>query len=412
MTDIHCLPVETLVEILVKTDGTTLGKCRRVCKKWKEIIDDVDLLWEKICRKEYKYPSRIARKRCGNDTRWYHLYKNIKTWSNVMSYEINIREFYKFSLNDKSHALGIDYGVLPLKDTRGVVLYDMNNLKYIPVAVPERNCLKIANNDHVSVVLVKSGIFVQKTVENQENMSEAFFYADDFVLHGEELYFYNNRDIYKCDLSFHNLSSKLILHCNYDIKALQYSDCTIHVFTDCGKIVNISKDLTVNVRPLNCPPEWIKQIKHICPINDKNFVCYSRNLFKIETDKYRHLYLDFPPITALFFYGDFVLIGTRAGEILLYRLSSQKKATKPIFEKLSELPDGKFAVQLDVCERKSGPVIVAATFFEILLLEIDFFPYEKENKTSFETNKLQMYKRMLRLRDRLRVGIPSLKAIS
>lgn len=412
MTTLNNLPLETFIEIILETDGLTLGKCRRVCRQWKEIIDDTDYLWEKICLKEYKYPSKIAKTKTGNECKWFNIYKNLHMWSKVTNFERNLREFYKFSLHDKSHALAINYGVLPLKDTRGIVLYDMNTLKYIPVVVPEKNCIKIANKDHVTVMLLKSGILVQRSVDNPVHMTEAFFNADNFVLDNEELYFYNNRDIYKCDLHLANLSSRLIHHCEFDIKELQYNNNRIHVFTDCGKIVNVHKDGRVVTKPLSCPLEWIKQIKHVCAVNDRNFVCYSRNLFKIETDKYQHLYLDFPPITALFFYVDFVLIGTKAGEILLYRLSSQKRATKPIFEKLAELPDGKFAVQLDVCERKSGPVIVIATFFEILILEVDFFPNEKEPKTSFPTNKLHMYKRLLSLRDRLRLGVPSLKAIA
>lgn len=373
--DIENLPLETFIEIFSKLDGFTLGICRRVCKRWKDIIDSVDHLWESICSKEFKYPSLIAKKKCGNDCKWYHIYKNLTMWSKVTDFEMNFREFYKFTLHDKTHALSIDYGVLPLKDTRGIVLYDTSSMKHIPVAVPEKNCFKIANNDHATVMLLKSGILLQRNEENLSHMTEAFFKADNFVLHGKELYFFNNRDVFMCDLMMGNLESKLMLHCNYDIKEIQFNDGIVYIFTDCGKIVTISKDRTVTEKLIRIPPEWIKQIKHICALNDKNFVCYSRNLFKIETDRYQHLYLEFPPITALFFYGDFVLIGSKSGEILLYRLSSQKRATRPIFETLATLPDGKFAVQLDVCERKTGPVIVVATFFEIILLEINFFPH-------------------------------------
>lgn len=373
--DINSLPLETLAEILIKTDGFTLGKCRRVCRKWKAAIDEMDYVWDAICQKEFRNASWIAKKKSGNECRWYHLYKNLTMWSKVTTFESNMREFYKFSLHDKSHALGIDYSVLPLKDTRGIVLYDMSTLKYIPVAVPEKSCLKIANNDYVTVILLKSGILLQRTVEQLSFMTEAFFKADNFVLSGEELYFVNNRDIFKCDLSKPNLESKLMLHCDYDIKEIQYNSGIMIVFTDCGKIVSINSERSVFVKPINCPPAWVKQIKHISAINDKNYVCYSRMLFQIETDQYRHLYLDFPPITALFFYGDFILIGTKAGEILLYRLSSQIYKAKPIFETIAELPEGKFAVHLDVCERKNGPVLVAATFFEIFILEFDFFPH-------------------------------------
>ncbi|XP_028168102.1 uncharacterized protein LOC114358356 [Ostrinia furnacalis] len=401
MTDIESLPVETFLDILKLIDGVTLAKCRSVCKKWKDCIDGTDWLWHEICKNEFKFSSKIAKQKSGSDCDWYHIYKNLKMWSKVMSFERNVREFYKFTLHDKNHALDVNYNILPLRDTRGVVMYDMSTLKYIPVSVPEKNCVKIANNDFATVILLKSGMYIQKTIDNITNMSEAFFEADNFVLAGNNVYFFNNRNVYKCDLSLDNLSSKLIIHCDYDIKDIQYDNNVIHIFTDCAKIVNVYKNKTTEVKPINVPPEWTKQIKYIRAINDKNFVCYSRNLFKIETDKYRHLYLDFPPITALFFYADIVLIGTRQGEILLYRLASQKRAIKPIFEDIATLPGDKFAVQLDVCERKSGPVIVVATFFEIFLIEIDFFPHEKELKKSFPVNKQYMYKRLLRLRDRI-----------
>lgn len=373
--DINTLPLETFIEILMRTDGITLGKCRRVCKYWRDCIDSTDLLWHQFCERDFKYSSRTAERKSGRDCQWYHIYKNLEMWANISTSERKVREFYKFTLHDKCHALDVDYSVLPLKDASGVVMYDMNTLKYIPVAIPERNCLKIANNDNVSILLLKSGLFLQRTVNNITHESEAFFKADNFVLRKDILYFYNNRDVFKCDLASEKLLAVLIIHCDYDIKEIQQNDRVMYIFTDCGKIVTIAEGDDITVKPINCPVEWIRQIRHICAFNDKNFVCYSRNLFKIETDKYQHLYLDFPPITALFFYGDVVLIGTRSGEILLYRLSSQKRAIKPIFENLAVLPDGKFAVQLDVCERKTGPVIIAATFFEIMFLEVIFFPH-------------------------------------
>ncbi|KAJ8708056.1 hypothetical protein PYW08_010422 [Mythimna loreyi] len=409
--EIESLPLEAFIEILIRADGITVGKCRRVCKKWKETIDDNDHIWEKICFKEVECSSFIAKKKSGKDCKWYHIYKNLSMWKKITLFETAPRKYYTFSLHDKNHALDIDYSVLPLKDTRGIVLYDMSTLKHIPVGVPEKNCFKIANNDHATVMLLKSCILLQRTVENDSYMAEAFFKADNFVLYGTELYFFNNRDVFVCDLTMKNLESKLMHHCDYDIKEIQYYKSNLSIFTDCGKIVTVSKDRTVTQKSMNYPPEWIKQIKYVRSVNDRNFVCYSRNLFKIESDKNQHLYLDFPPITALFFYGEFVLIGTRAGEILLYRLSSQKFASKPIFEKLAQLPDEKYAVHLDVCERKTGPVIVVATFFEILLFEIDFFPHEKDLKTTFPNHKLLMYKRLLRLRDRLKLGAPAIKSV-
>ncbi|CAK1594973.1 unnamed protein product [Parnassius mnemosyne] len=282
---INDLPLEIFIKILKEVDGVSLGKCRRVCKKWRDGIDGSDQIWHEVCRKEFKHSSEIAKRKAGNICRWYHIYKNLKMWIDITTFDKKVREFYKFSLHDKSHALDVDYGVLPLKDAKGVVFYDMSNLKYIPVAISETNCCKVTNNDHVSVILTKTGLYVQKCVDSN-GVTEGFFKAENFVLSGEVIYFHN---------------------------------------------------------------------------------------------------------------------GTRAGELLLYRLSSQKKGpmSRPIFDTLAILPEGKFAVQLDVCERKNGPLIIASTFFEIILVEYDFFPHEQEPKCSFPVNKLTMYKRLLRLKDRL-----------
>ncbi|CAG4975055.1 unnamed protein product [Colias eurytheme] len=401
---INSLPIETFTEILIKIDGNSLARCRRVCKQWKEAIDETDIIWQEMCFKEFRNSSKIAKRKSGDTVGWYHIYRNLKLWSDISSYEKTIKEFYKFNLHDRSHLLDINYGVIPLKDAKGTFFYDAAFLKYIPVALSDINCLKIWNSDYVTVIQIKSGIFIQRTVIDPSYATEAFYKADNFVLNGDYLYFYNNRDVYKCNLLCRELTPKLLLHCAYDLKEIQFNNEVIHLFTDCGKIINILQDNSIQERIINCPVEWIKHIKNITAVDDKNFICYSRNLFKIETEDYQHLYLDFPPITALFFYIDFVIIGLRNGSILLYRLSSQKKATRPIFETLAELPDGKFPVQLDVYERKAGPMIAAATFFELYLIEVTFFPHEQPVKNTFTSNKLHMYKRLQKLKERLQVS--------
>ncbi|XP_050680224.1 uncharacterized protein LOC126976082 [Leptidea sinapis] len=401
---INCLPVETFLEILLRIDGPTLIRCRRVCKTWMDVIDGSDNIWHELCKNEFKTSSNLAKKKCGDLSNWYHIYRNLKLWPDVTTYEKTVKEFYNFNLRDRSHVLDINYGILPLKDSEGTVFYDMAHLKYIPVALPERNCVKICNNDTVSVLLVKKGIiYVQRTVNDPTFECEKTFIADNFILSDDLLHFYKNRDVFKCNLLKKDLSSSLIYHSNYEIKELQFNNDIIYLFTDCGKILCIDENSVVE-KPINCPIEWVKHIKNICAIDDRNFICYSRNLFKIETNDYQHLYLDFPPITALFFYIDMVLIGLRSGEILLYKLSSQKKASMPIFETLTVLPDEKFPVQLDVCERKSGPVIVASTFFELFLIEINFFPDEHMVKNTFTSNKMNLYKRLRKLKDILQTG--------
>ncbi|XP_069363383.1 uncharacterized protein [Maniola hyperantus] len=405
---INKLPFELFEIILRKINGSVLGKCRRVCKGWKELIDSSEYLWHEKCRKEFKNSSKIAKRKSGNQCTWYHIYRNLYQWSDLKEYDIEIREFYKFSLSDISHVLNIDYGILPLRDDKGTFLYDTSTLKYITVALPERNCLKIMNNDYVTIMQVKSGIYIQRTVDSDtpEFLTEAYLKTDDFILANTILYLHHNRNIFSLDLTLQEFTPEFIVTIDYSIKEMQYNEGVLYLFTDYGYIATLdtsSHCFKVKYRPINCPVEWIKQIKHIRAVDDKNFVCYSRNLIKIEVDQYKHLYLEFPPITALFFYVDIILFATGDGKILLYRLSSQETSFKPTFETLARLPEGKVAVQLDVCERRSGPLIVASTFFELYVIEIPFFPYEKQTtKSTFTADKLHMYKRMQKLKERLK----------
>ncbi|XP_032524602.2 uncharacterized protein LOC116775734 [Danaus plexippus] len=396
MTDIEKLPLETLIEILTKIDGKSLGRSRRVCRKWKECIDGVDSLWQKLCEKDFPESSRIAKRKSGTSFKWYHIYRNLIMWADISRFETDVKEFYKFSIHDKTHLLEIDYGVLALSDLKGLVLYDVSTLKYIPVSIPDGFCSKMSNNDHATIILTRTGVIVQRSA-NLTPEDEQYLRADDFILTEDHFYIHRNRDVFRCDYNAQNLDPELIMHCQYKIKTMVHYNGSLQIFTDCGKVVTINKNNEVKVNPISCPAEWIPQIKHISAVNDKNFVCYSRNLIKVETNKYKHLYLDFPPITALFFYVDIILIGTGKREILLYKLSSQKKAMKPIFETIAVLPEGKIPLQLDVVERKNGPLIAASTSFELYLIEIKFFPNEKP-KQSFTPDKHTMYKRLHRLK--------------
>lgn len=372
--DINNLPFEILEKILRELEAETLVKMRSVCKSWKEMIDENECIWREKCREQFKFSSQIAKRKCAGEMKWSQIYKNIKMWSNFSQFDRHLRKFYNFSMHDKKHSLDIEYNILPLKEANGMTLYDMTTLKYIPVALPEKNCLKISCNNIATAILIKSSILLQRTVENKAHTSELLLKADGFVLEEYDLYYYNNRDVYKLDLRTAHLEPELLSHIDFDIKEIQHSDKSVHLFTDCGKILTIDHKKRVKRTIITCPDEWIKRIKHVTLLDNLNYICYSRNLFQIQTEDYHHIYLDYPTITAMFFYGEVILLGTRAGELLLYRMSSQKRGQRVTFEKLAVLPEQKFAVKLDVYERSTGPLIVVTTYLELFLLEVTFFP--------------------------------------
>lgn len=348
---INNLPIEIFMEILLKTDGTTLGACRRVCKKWKKIIDSSEYLWEKSCYKDFPYASKIAKEKCHSACGWHNIYKNLTMWNNA-----NFTKKWEIQYDELEFPL----------------VKFIQNLK-IELKPTKYKKLRFANNEYALVLFYNLALGVVRPVDTEEYKTERYFQAMGFSLYAEKVYFYNERDVFICDLLSPQLDATCIHHSDYDIVEIQHFDGKTFLFTSCGNIVTLSQG-DVSVKAIRCPPQWRDQIRHICAIDDRNYIYYSRYLFNIETERNRHLYLDFKAVTALFFYEDNVLIADIKGYIWLYRLRDQKFASKPIMEPITILPQGQFATQLDIIERNSGTVIIATTFDKIILLAIDFFP--------------------------------------
>lgn len=345
------IPVEILFKILLKTDSKTVGACRRVCKYWKKILDSSEYLWEKICTKDFPYSSKIAKDKTDSLCTWYHICRNLVIWSRVnlliTNYCIHLYVFPLVGLIQKLDDLELRKG-------------NNKNLKY-------------ANNDYALILLYNLCLRIIRPVDNEEFMSEKSFLAVGFSLYNDKLYYYIGRDVYACDLLSPNMDSTLVLHCGNEIKEITHFDGKIMLFTCYGNVVTLSRDY-VSVKQMACPPQWKEHIKHICAINEKNYIFYSRDLFSIKTEKANHLYLDFRPVTALFFYDENILMADLEGYIWLYKTRVQRFGSKPIMELITKLPENRFAIQLDVIERQSGPNIIAKTCDMIYIMAIKFFP--------------------------------------
>ncbi|CAG9116313.1 unnamed protein product [Plutella xylostella] len=364
------LPLEILEKILLSTNGTTLVQLRAVCKYFLEIVDENALLWKKMCVEEFKLSSEIVRTKCGAQLEWCKIYRNLRMWNNLHEYPRNVIQLYDFSDATAENIHTLQPLVLKEKDR----CYDSQYLRNIPVALPVKDVLRTASNSFVSVVLFTNHtLSIRSDAFQSKCDTETTFLAEGFSLSEHELYFYYKQHIMRVDLTMKEATAEVFLISDYKISYIRYSYGIVHIFTPCGKILSVNKEKQVSVKAINCPEEWIKRIKYVVMLDDCNYICYSRNLFQIEAEDYRHWYMDFPFVTAVFFYGDVILIATKEGKILLYYLSRQKRAQQPIFEEIAELPDSKFATSLDIYETITGPHIVATTNLEIFVIVINFF---------------------------------------
>lgn len=291
--NINNLPIEVIEMILNFVNGITLGRCRKVCSYWKDIIDGSEKLWYQKCQNEFKHASRIAKRKSGKQCTWYHIYRNLTQWQDFKEFDLQTREFCTLNIAyTDTHALDIDNGIMAVRVDKTIVLYDTMTLENMAATLPDRKFLKLANIDNVTVLQVKSGIYVQRTVKSSDFVTEGFFNADDFLLTKHHLYLHYNKKFYVINLKLPELVMDFVTRIEFNIKQMSCNDNVIHLFTYNGYIVSVHVNsynpisMKLTCRHIRCPVEWIKQIKHVRAADHKNFVCYSNNLILIEVSSY------------------------------------------------------------------------------------------------------------------------------
>lgn len=367
------LPIEIRELIFKSINIKDIINCRLVCKKLKEFIDSDQSIWKYFCIEDYPHASLMAKFKAGDSITWQMIYKNLKMWSEFKKYRKVTKSFFTFSVSDRHHLLGIDNGLLYLKTKKGILIYDFNKAKYLPVRIPNFDCHLIKSNNLVTVMQVYKTLHIIKHEQSEFTVTEYELTANKFVLTETELWFWLHRDVYKCNLKCEYLVPELVIRSNYEIAEMQLHNKFVHLFTTCGKIVSFQNSNDVSIKSVQCHEDWSSEFQMIVPLDEKHFIYYWRNLFYIEAGNFRHFYLKFQLVSAVCFYGDNVIIGTDNGKIIIYRVSQQQLiSSKPIFEEVLELPMQHIALKIDVLETRNGPIIIVATCMIIFFIEVSF----------------------------------------
>ncbi|XP_014360185.2 uncharacterized protein LOC106712209 [Papilio machaon] len=397
---INDLPLEIFMEILIRTDVSTIVTSRGVCKTWQNIIDGNQIIWHKICKIDFESASPLIKSVARGDIEWCHVYLNLTVWSNITKYDYKLHMFRNMWVSEFEPILAPDYGVLPVKDHSDVSFYDLSTLEAMPIIIKDIECKKIGHNDIATVYLTKNRLYVQKSVDTC-NATEGMFEAENFLLCEKEMYYYNNGDVFQCDLTSETITSKLIISRKYVFKEMTYCDNVLHLFTICQKTISITNDNVVTETRINNPIKWLRFLCDVHIINKYNIISYSHNMHKTNIQTMYTMFGSGPQISAVCFYTDMILIARKSGQILFTRMSDLKDSVREQkFERILNLPGGKYAVKINVCERKCGPLIVLFTLKEVILVEYNLLPHDDKPK-SISKEKLNIQKRLLRIQERL-----------
>ncbi|XP_013178651.1 PREDICTED: uncharacterized protein LOC106125814 [Papilio xuthus] len=398
---INDLPLEIFLEILVRTDIGTVVTCRSVCKKWKNIIDENEIIWGKICEIEFEPLTPLIKSRAKGEIEWCHVYLNLAVWSNIKEYEYNIHVLCSMVCSEFEPIIVPDYGVLPVKIYSDVSFYDLATLEVMPIVIKDIECKKISHNDIVTVYLTKNKLYVQKSPDSS-NPTEELFEAENFVLCDKQLYFYNNKDVFQCDLTSETITPKLIISRKYVFKEIVYCDNVLYLFTICHKAISITNDNEVTETKINAPVKWLHYLCDVHSVNKYNIISYSHNMHKTNMQTMFSMFASGPQISAVCFYADIIIIGRKSGQILLSRMSQLKDSVREQqFEKIAQLPSRKYAVKICVCERKCGPLIVIFTVRDVILVEYNLLLHEDKPK-GMSKEKNDILKRLQRIQERMK----------
>lgn len=367
------LPIELLEDIFLKLNNATILNCRLVCQEWKTIIDSNDFLWKEMCRREFIHSSKVARSKSKNIS-WLHIYMNLKCWPKIMETEKKLTTLLTFEKQYSKHLLNLGNDLLTLQDDEGLISYNMTSKEFSRIYIPGlelKECINVVNSDYVTVYHFKDSLYIQK-----ETIYQVLIQAEKIILSDFNLYFSHKGFVFKCNLNKEPIAYETVFESAKDILAIHFNNGCLYIFTSVGEIYTIKNKHEVGNQKIKCPDPWILTMKQISVLDGDNFICYSRDFFYVKTDLYNYfsvsLYLDSPTITSLFLYEDIVLIGTIACQIVLYRLSKQKAAQRPVFDMIMQLPLNKYAVSLDVYETETGPSIIAGTLNDVFIINVNF----------------------------------------
>lgn len=213
-THICQFPNELIIHILKFLSGKTLITCRRVCKRWKEVIEDVacdEILWEDHCKREFKDLYEDAKFKSYSCRLWFEVYRSLSLWNRVQ-YAAEARYDFAHSYTSKSpieDMFMLKNGILSLNTYSAIDYYDMSTLELSGREPVKGDYTKyheypgflIVHDSRQCLSILKMG--KEADDSTSERKPEKFFYRQVrfFVIFNKIIYFVHlNHNIYYCNL--------------------------------------------------------------------------------------------------------------------------------------------------------------------------------------------------------------------
>lgn len=317
------LPTEILYVILTYLPVKDLINCRRVCAKWRDIVDHLiktTTLWHDHCMQDFKHMFLQTRHRLRKEISGYQLYRAFRSWSKLRR-TVAVQEEFAQAENIIDEIISfvlLPNDVIGVHTKSAIEYYNSNTFQKITRRTVYGSFMKYNENKEVLVVLDSNQILyiTRKFIyNNNEEFAATYAQATNFLLvDGKVYYIKNNSKLFLC--KYHDrISYTYINSCKEDIVSLGYKDNTLYFVTAAKNIYKLVGTKLVIVCSLNNSNSLLHTLSQYNLLMHLNGQMYSEWML--------HLSRIIPegPLRALIVvhvYGDVVFIGTIWGILKIY----------------------------------------------------------------------------------------------
>ncbi|KAM3956095.1 uncharacterized protein ACR2FA_009986 [Aphomia sociella] len=362
------LPTEVILYIFSYLPAKDLTRCRRVCIRWKLIVDRLarsDLLWRDYCKKDFNSTYKIARlkSRCG--LVWYNIYRSLTLWSRLPFAKETQDEFASAScfLEEIRDFTVLRDGVIGVQTRSSITYYDIETLERSQRGPIRGDYARYTENEHTIVILgYQLHLFiVRKIIKNPcFEQNTTFDNVKTFLLIDKHIYFVNmNDEIFICNLEDNILRGRLIKRTIDGVMSFGFTD-RLHVLTLQRNIYTLVDDDLVLSYTLEENSNLLHQFREYNFLESMDWRVYIQWMYILN-----HTFPQGPlrDIIIIRPYGDVFFVGSNWGVLRIY-YAPYKSGELDLF-------NSEPVKQYNFTERCDCPVLSMCPILQVDVLEAE-----------------------------------------
>lgn len=367
------LSTEIVVQILLYLPPKAIAKCRRVCRDWRDIVDNIlyknNLLWQRRCQESFIDIYDQARRKMGAGVTYFQLYRSLSLWKFLLKAreEINVVK----TLTDCDVFMGMELlknGVVALHSFYAISYYEDCNFVKQKKRIAGKYYKYVENNDLLVILTLGSCLVITfKTIYEPLSRNEYYFHeVRFFVLHKRSVYYVSlDNNVHVCKIVNGTVKSHYLFSLLIPIMGIAYTD-KVCVVTENYRLYSFDDDILsteICLEPYSL--EWLWKYNFLGSVDVKVYYTCCLNHSKLQE------------VSVLFPYRDLMFVGTNWGTLSVYYLSDFTKLKfKPIkqwrFVENRGLEKENSIIKIDVMEQHFGHTIFVMLTQKLITVDFKY----------------------------------------